>query len=72
MRRFVGLMAGAAAAATVTALAMAPVAMADPPSGKTVHNFDLSGIGSDTTESLFNQFSQDYNAPSRAATPRPT
>jgi ABC-type phosphate transport system substrate-binding protein len=67
MRRFVRLMAGAAAAAMVTALAVAPAAMADPPSGKTVHNFDLSGIGSDTTESLFNQFSQDYNSAQRAA-----
>ena len=67
MRRFVRLMAGAAAAATVTALVVAPAAMADPPSGKTVHNFDLSGIGSDTTESLFNQFSQDHNAAQRAA-----
>ena len=68
MRRFVRLMAGAVAAASVAALTMAPSAMADPPSGKTVHNFDLSGIGADTTQSLFDQFSVDYNAgPGRRA-----
>ncbi|HEY3907587.1 MAG TPA: substrate-binding domain-containing protein [Streptosporangiaceae bacterium] len=67
MRRFVRLMAGAAAAASVAALTMAPSAMADPPSGKTVHNFDLSGIGADTTQSLFDQFSADYNAAQSAA-----
>jgi ABC-type phosphate transport system substrate-binding protein len=67
MRRFVRLMAGAVAAASVTALTMAPAAMADPPSGKTIHNFDLSGIGADTTQSLFDQFSVDYNAGQAAA-----
>ena len=67
MRRFVRLMAGAVAAASVAALTMAPAAMADPPSGKTVHNFDLSGIGADTTQSLFDQFSEDYNAGQAAA-----
>ena len=62
MRRFVRLMAGAVAAASVAALTMAPSAMADPPSGKTVHNYDLTGIGADTTQSVFDQFSRDYNA----------
>jgi ABC-type phosphate transport system substrate-binding protein len=65
MRTLVRLMGVAAAAATVTAMAVVPAAapaLADPPSGTTVHNYDLTGIGADTTQSVFDQFSKDYNA----------
>lgn len=61
MRTPLMLLAGAAAAVTVAATALTP-AMADPPPHATVHNFDLVGIGSDTTESVFDQLSVDYNA----------
>ncbi len=67
MHAFTKLLAGAATAATVTAMAMAPAAMADPPSGTTVHNYDLTGIGADTTQSVFDQLSFDYNAAQVAA-----
>lgn len=66
MRKPLMLLAGAAAAVTVAATAMAP-ALADPPTHAAVHNFDLVGIGADTTESLFNQLSVDYNASQVAA-----
>ncbi len=61
MRTPLMLLAGAAAAVTVAATALTP-AMADPAPHATVHNFDLVGVGADTTESLFDQLSVDYNA----------
>ncbi|HUC57866.1 MAG TPA: substrate-binding domain-containing protein [Streptosporangiaceae bacterium] len=67
MRTFTKLLAAAATAATAAAMAAAPAAMADPPAGATVHRYDVAGIGADTTESLFDQFSADYNAAQKAA-----
>lgn len=73
MRTLFKLMAGAAAAATVAAVAMAPVAMADPitSKGKAVvpREKDITGVGSDTIQNLLDQFSLDYNATIRAAAP---
>jgi ABC-type phosphate transport system substrate-binding protein len=60
MRTLIKLVAGAAAAATVTALAVAP-AMADPPAHVTPHPQDVVGVGSDTIEFLLDQFSVDFN-----------
>ena len=60
MRMLSKLMAGAAAAALI-ALAAGP-ALADPPSGVTPKATDLAGVGSDTSEFLFDQLSHDYNA----------
>lgn len=62
MRTLFKLMTAAAAAATVAAMAVAPVAMADPP-GKTVPKpTDVVGVGSDTIQNVMDQFSHDYNA----------
>src|SRR5580698_1428746 len=64
MRTLVRLMATAAVAATAVAMTVVPAAapaMADPPSGTTVHNYDLVGVGSDTIESVLDQLSHDYN-----------
>jgi len=73
MRTLFKLMAGAAAAATVAAVAMAPVAMADPitSKGKAVlpREKDITGVGSDTIQNLLDQFSLDYNGTVRAAAP---
>jgi ABC-type phosphate transport system substrate-binding protein len=55
------LLVAATAAATITAWAATP-ALADPPSGVTPKPADVVGVGSDTTEFLFDQFSHDYNA----------
>jgi ABC-type phosphate transport system substrate-binding protein len=58
---FSKLLAGSAAALAVVALTAGP-ALADPP-GKTVPKAgDVVGVGSDTTEFIFDQFSHDYNA----------
>src|ERR1700683_532303 len=67
MRKYAKLLAGAATAATVTPMAMAPAAMADPPSGTTVHNYDVVGVGADTTQSVFDQLSFNYDAAQAAA-----
>lgn len=73
MRTFFKLVAGAAAAATVTALALAPVAMADPinSKGKPVlpREKDITGVGSDTIQNLLDQFSLDYNVTVRTSAP---
>lgn len=65
MRMLIKLMAAAAAAATVSAMAVVP-AMADPinGSGKAVQpkETDIVGVGSDTIEFLLDQLSVDYNA----------
>ena len=64
MRTLYKLMAGAAAAATVAALAVGP-AFADPihSNGKPVTPgaHDIVGVGSDTIQNLFDQYSLDYN-----------
>jgi ABC-type phosphate transport system substrate-binding protein len=61
MRTYHKLIAAAAVAATATAMAVYP-AIADPP-GKTVPRpQDITGVGSDTIQNVFNQFSVDYNA----------
>ena len=61
MRKVSKLLVAATAAAALTALAATP-ALADPPPGVTPKPTDVVGVGSDTIESLFNQFSVDYNA----------
>jgi ABC-type phosphate transport system substrate-binding protein len=55
------LLAAATAAAAITAMVASP-ALADPPTGVTPKPRDVVGVGSDTTESVFNQLSVDYNA----------
>ena len=71
MRTLFKLMAGAAAAATVAAVAIAP-AMADPitSSGKAVNpaETDIVGVGSDTIQQVLDQFSIDYNASLKSRT----
>ncbi len=68
MRTLMKLMSGAAVAATVAALAVVP-AMADPitNAGKAVtpRATDIVGVGSDTIQNVLDQFSVDYNNPSR-------
>jgi len=55
------LLGAATAAAAITAMMAAP-ALADPPSGVTPKPTDVVGVGSDTTEFVFDQLSADYNA----------
>jgi ABC-type phosphate transport system substrate-binding protein len=55
------LLVAATAAAAITALVATP-ALADPPTGVTPKSGDVVGVGSDTTEFLFDQLSLDYNA----------
>jgi ABC-type phosphate transport system substrate-binding protein len=65
MRMFRTLVAAAAAAAAAVALT-APAALADPVTGagKAVvpKAYDVVGVGADTSQSLFDQLSVDYNA----------
>lgn len=60
MRTFHKLIAAAAVAATATAVAVVP-ALADPPSGTTPPKNAIVGVGSDTIQFVFDQFSADYN-----------
>ena len=60
MRIVSKLLGAATAAAAITALVAGP-ALADPPKGVTPKPTDVVGVGSDTTESLFDQLSLDYN-----------
>lgn len=60
MRMLSKILASSAAAAALVALVVGP-ALADPPSGVTPKVSDVVGVGSDTTEFLFDQFSHDYN-----------
>lgn len=60
MRILSKLVVGAAVAATAVAMA-APSALADPPRGVTPKSFDVVGVGSNTTEFVFDQFSFDFN-----------
>jgi ABC-type phosphate transport system substrate-binding protein len=69
MRTLMRLVAVAAAAATVTAMAVVPAAMADPPSGVTPKPADIVGVGSDTTENVLDQFSVDFNKGLSASAP---
>ena len=62
MRIVSKLLIAATAAATLTALVATP-ALADPvPNGTIPKPKDVVGVGSDTTEFLFDQLSVDYNA----------
>ena len=61
MRMLTRLVVGAATAATAIAMAAAP-ALADPPSGVVPKASNIVGVGSDTTQNVFDQFSHDYNA----------
>jgi hypothetical protein len=61
MRIVSKLLMAVTTAAAVAAVAGTP-ALADPPSGVTPKPADVVGVGSDTMENVFNQFSHDYNA----------
>ena len=61
MRIVSKLLVAATTAAALTAMMAAP-ALADPPTGVTPKLTDVVGVGSDTTEFVFDQFSADYNA----------
>jgi ABC-type phosphate transport system substrate-binding protein len=56
------LLVAATAAAAITAMAAATPALADPPSGVTPKPTDVVGVGSDTIQNVFDQFSHDFNA----------
>jgi ABC-type phosphate transport system substrate-binding protein len=66
MRKLTKLLTGAAVAAIAASFAAAVPAHADPvgPGGKsfTPQAYDIVGVGSNTTEYLFDQFSVDYNS----------
>lgn len=68
MRTFNKLIAATAVVVSAAALAMAP-ALADPITGSgkavTPKSTDVVGVGSDTIQNLFDQFSIDYNASHR-------
>jgi ABC-type phosphate transport system substrate-binding protein len=68
MRTFNKLIAVAIMAATATAVAVVP-AIADPPAGTKVQETDIVGVGSDTIQAVFNQFSVDYNASVKKTAP---
>jgi len=55
------LLVAATAAAAITTLVATP-ALADPPNGVTPKPADFVGVGSDTTQFVFDQLSVDYNA----------
>src|SRR5215471_11445200 len=55
------LLMAATAAAVITVTTAAP-ALADSPTGVTPKPADVVGVGSDTMENVFDQFSHDYNA----------
>jgi ABC-type phosphate transport system substrate-binding protein len=66
MVRLTKLLAGATTMAAVAALVAGTVTTAsaapnDPPKGVVPKNYDIVGVGSGTTEFVFDQFSQDYN-----------
>jgi ABC-type phosphate transport system substrate-binding protein len=60
MRMLRSLVVGGAAAATVVALTAAP-ALADPPGGTTPALTSAVGVGANTTQYLFDQFSASWN-----------
>jgi ABC-type phosphate transport system substrate-binding protein len=55
------LLVAATTAAAITVMVATP-ALADPPSGVTPKPADVVGVGSDTIQNVFDQFSHDYNA----------
>ena len=61
MRIVTKLLGAATAAVAITALAATP-ALADPPTGTVPKPRDIVGVGSDTTQSVLDQLSVDYNA----------
>ena len=61
MRIVSKLLGAATAAVAITALAATP-ALADPPTGTVPKPRDIVGVGSDTTQSVLDQLSVDYNA----------
>lgn len=60
MRMLSRILAGVGAGVAVAALVAGP-ALADPPTGKTPRAQDAVGVGSDTTQFLYDQLSHDYN-----------
>ena len=60
MRTYKKLIAAGAMAATAMAVAVVP-AIADPPKGVTPPVKSIVGVGSDTIQFVFDQFSNDYN-----------
>ena len=70
MRILSRLVTGAAVAAAAVAMVAAP-ALADPPTGVTPRAVDVVGVGSDTIQNVFDQFSIDYNKTlTKAKSPR--
>ncbi|MGH3397493.1 MAG: substrate-binding domain-containing protein [Streptosporangiaceae bacterium] len=67
MRMLGKLITGAAVLATVTTLT-AGVALADPPSGTTPKTTDVVGVGSNTTESLLDQLTLNYDSAHKTGT----
>ena len=68
MRTVMKLLACAAAATTFAVVSATP-ALADPPSGTTPKNADVVGVGAQTSEFVFDQFSTDYNKTLAATKP---
>ncbi|MFJ4189926.1 PstS family phosphate ABC transporter substrate-binding protein [Kitasatospora sp. NPDC089509] len=62
MRKTAAKLLVAAALATSLATVVSGTAVADPAAGVTPAAQDLVGVGSDTIQSVLNQFSTDYNA----------
>lgn len=62
MRKTAAKLLTAAALATSVATVFSGTAVADPAAGVTPAAQDLVGVGSDTIQSVLNQFSADYNA----------
>jgi len=67
MRMLSKVLAGTAAAAAAVALTAGP-ALADPPNGVTPRVTDAVGTGSNTTQYVLDQLSQDYNNANKSAT----
>ncbi|MFF7453601.1 PstS family phosphate ABC transporter substrate-binding protein [Kitasatospora sp. NPDC008115] len=62
MRKTAAKLLAVAAIATSVATIAGGTAVADPAAGVTPAATDIVGVGSDTTQALFNKFSTDYNA----------
>jgi ABC-type phosphate transport system substrate-binding protein len=68
MRLASKFVAGSAAAATMVALVAGP-AFADPPGTTVPRDADVVSVGSNTTEYLFDQLSNEYNSTHKGKTP---
>jgi ABC-type phosphate transport system substrate-binding protein len=68
MRLVSKLLAGAAATATLVTLTAGP-AFADPPSGTVPRATDVVSVGSNTTQYLFDQLSNEYNKAHKGGDP---